>query len=146
LKPEKAVQELIKKYNFKPGKKYTLEKITTTDGRNGGTLRNYKKLPTRTFQLTRDAPLEETGLYDLEDPDDFKTFFEKNYGTLDNGVYTVRTSRGGNDGMATFFELRLENGKVVNWWKKSKGNKDQGYSSEYHGFQHYFNKREELGV
>jgi len=145
LNPEQALQQIISRDNFKPGKKYTLEKFTEEEGRNGGTRRSYEKLPTRTFQLKRDPPLK-TGLYDLEDEDDFKRFFEEKYGTLPNGKYTVRTSRGGNDGFATFFELRLENGEVEEWWKKSTGNKDQGRSARYFAFPYYFKMREDLGI
>jgi len=146
LNPEEAVQQIRQRDNFKPGKKYHLKKVEEKEGRNGGTLEDHEELPTRTFQLKRDPPLE-TGLYDLEDDDDFKRFFEKNYGNLDNGVYKVITSRGGNDGIATFFKLRLENGKVVKWWKKSQANNPyEGYSSTYYTFPYYFKTREDLGV
>jgi hypothetical protein len=143
---EHVVQQLINDYNFKPGKRYTLERYEDGEGNNGGTIEEYEKLPTRTFQLKRDPPLE-TGLYDLEDEDDFKRFFEKNYGNLPNGKYTVRTSRGGNDGFATFFRLRLENGEVVDWWKKSQANNPrEGYNSTYFAFPYYFNKRKKEDV
>jgi len=142
---EDAVQKLIQKRNFKPGKKYTLERIHEIDGRNGGTLRNYEKIHTRTVQLERD-PHYGTGLYDLKDEDDFTQFFEENYGNMPNGRYTARTSRGGNDGMTTLFELRLENGEAVNWWKKSQPPTKYHYSSRYFAFPLYFKIREDLGV
>lgn len=141
---EDAVQELIQKHKFKPGEKYTLERIKEIDGKNGGTLEIKEKVHTRTFQLERDPDFG-TGLYDLKDEDDFKRFFEENYGNLDNGKYLVRKKLG-NDGWSYFLKLRLENGKVVNWWKKSKATNPRQNSSTYYAFPEYFNLREDLGV
>ena len=142
---EDAVQQIIDKYNFTPGKKYSLYRLKDVEGKNGGTLEVPNKVHTRTFQLERD-PAYGTGLYDLEDKDDFIQYFEENYGNLPNGKYTAGTSRGGNDGMAYFFRLRLENGEVVNWWKKSIARNSRQNSSTYYVLQEYFNLREELGV
>lgn len=146
MDPEQAVQDLINKYNFKPRKKYALYTITEIEGKNGGTLLNKKKYrPRRNLHLPRE-PVKGLSIYDLKDQDDFKHYFQKQFGKLPNGVYSAMTSKGGNNGFAWLFKLRLENGEVVNWWKKSKATNPRQNSSTYYAFPHYFNLREELGV
>jgi len=146
LNPETAVQELIRKHKIELGKKYKLHKVQETEAKNGGTnFKNQVYQPIRTIKLERN-PVQGTGIYDLEDQDDFKRFFENNYGNLPNGIYTAMTGLGRGKGFSWFFLLRLENGKVVEWWEKSKGTNPRGHSSTYYALQYYFNKREELGV
>jgi hypothetical protein len=142
---EDAVQQIIEKHNFIPGKTYNLYRLKEINGKNGGTLEVPKTVHTRTFQLERD-PNFGTGLHDLKDKDDFISYFEENYGKLPNGKYAAGTSRGGNDGMAYFFRLRLENGEVVKWWAKSKAKNTRQNSSTYYVLPDYFRIREELGV
>jgi len=143
---EDALQLFIDNRNFKPGKKYALYTITEIDGKNGGTLLNKQKYrPRRNLYLPRD-PVKGTSIYDLKDQDDFEHYFEKQFGNLPNGVYAAMTSRGGNDGWAWLFKLRLENGEVDKWWKKSQPENTRQNSSTYYGFPYYFNLREELGV
>jgi hypothetical protein len=143
---EQAVQELVDKYNFQPEKKYRLQRIQEVNGKNGGTLWNNKKYkPIRNIHLPRN-PVKGRSIYDLHDQDDFKQYFEEEFGNLPNGLYTAMTSKGGNDGFAWLFLLRLENGNVVNWWKKSKATNPRQHSSTYYALPYYFQLREELGV
>ena len=147
MEAEQAVQELVEKYNFDPSGKYRIERIEEKSGRNSGTIwKRTKYKPARHIHLPRN-PVKGTSIYKLEDQDDFKRYFEDQFGNLPNGVYTATYSRGGNNGFAWLFWLRLENGKVVNWRKKSKAtNKYEGYSSTYFVLPQYFRLREELGV
>jgi len=146
VKPEHAVQKLIDKYNFKPDKKYELEKITEVDGKNGGTLWNKSKYkPVRTVHLPRN-PVKGTSIYDLRDKDDFKQYFENRFGDLPNGLYTTTFGQGGNNPITWLFLVRLENGKVVDWRKKSKATNTRQNSSTYYALEEYFQIREELGV
>jgi hypothetical protein len=145
LDVEDAVQELIEKKHFYPEEKYELFKIKKIDGKNGGTLELKKKYkPIRNIHLPR-SPVKGTSIYDLRDQDDFEQYFEKEFGNLPNGIYTARKNLG-NDGWTYLFRLRLENGKVVNWWKKSKATNPRQNSSTYYALPYYFQLREDLGV
>ncbi|MFU1780272.1 hypothetical protein ACM16X_02700 [Haloarcula japonica] len=143
-----ALRKIERQYNFKPGRKYPLYKVTDKRGRNGGTVLSKEKVqPRREIQLERNPPSGYTSIYDLKDKKDFFQYFENRFPDLPDGRYTAITSRGGNKGFAWFFLLEYRNGRVTDWTKKSKAtNPREGYRSSYYALPKYFRLREEMNV
>lgn len=154
-----AVDLLMNRMNFDPGKRYNLLKREKHDwdGKRpagDGLLRmdeHWKKVePLKKIKFPRkkDSARNQTAIEDIKSREDFEEWFQENLGDLEPGVYGILQRQGDTHGTTPMFVLRWNGAEVTDWKRRSNSQKGAGVgeASEYLGLPYYFMHLERLGV
>jgi hypothetical protein len=154
-----AVERFMSSKNFDPSKNYKImvrekhefpSNMPTGDGLLKMDDHWEKVKPIRDFHLPRqrDTHSRRTCIEDIQSKRQFVNWFEKKFEELPSGVYGILQSQGKGNGNIPMFVLQLEDGKIVDWKKRSNNQSGAGVGEKATllGFPYYFQTLRRAGI